>query len=174
MYRSYISILWKSPLVGNVSSLSMVVNPHPCWSLAQSPLTNPSPSYPLPMPSSCQHNIYLHTDDINDSFFLCQEQDHIQSGVNDTYKFWHSGVNDIAEFWFSSAFDTPESWLSGLIGDLNLEYFSKFPIVFKNILRCETVAWGRRLMKKSGVGNSCKTVPLRKYCKNKLFEWTLF
>lgn len=28
-------------------------------------------------------------------------------------------------------------------------------------------------MKKSGVRNSCKTVPLRKYCKNKLLEWTL-
>jgi hypothetical protein len=44
-------------------------NPHPCWSLAQSQLPHlrpPTSLLPsLPLPSSCQHKVYLHTNDIS-------------------------------------------------------------------------------------------------------------
>jgi hypothetical protein len=50
-------IVWNFP-IWNVGSLSMVANPHPCWSLAQSQLPhfkNPhsvSPASPLPSPAN--------------------------------------------------------------------------------------------------------------------------
>jgi hypothetical protein len=60
----------KTPLTWNVGSLYVAANPHPCCSLAQSQLPHLRPSPPLvtlpfPLPSSRQHNVYLHADDIN-------------------------------------------------------------------------------------------------------------
>jgi hypothetical protein len=61
----------KKSLTWNVSSLHMVVNLHPCWSFAQSQLPHfkipplPLPPLTYPLPSSHQHSIYLHKDDID-------------------------------------------------------------------------------------------------------------
>ncbi len=69
--------LYENSVTWNVGSLSMVVNPHSCWSLAQSQLPHlkPPPLHsPLLWPPSRQQNIYLHQDDINTpaSFYVGQ------------------------------------------------------------------------------------------------------
>ncbi len=59
----------KKPLTEDVGSFYIAANLHPCWTLAQSqlPYLRPSPLFlvalPFPLPTSRQHDIYLHTDD---------------------------------------------------------------------------------------------------------------
>ncbi len=57
--------IWNKTHTRNAGSLSMAATPHPCWSLAQSQLPHCSPLPSVPHAHYPQHNIYLHTDNIN-------------------------------------------------------------------------------------------------------------
>jgi hypothetical protein len=69
------------------------------------------------------------------------------TGANNTAELWLSGVPDIAESW----------WLSSVIGDLKLEYHREFIPIFENILRCESVVFGKMLDEKTRALKSRET-----------------
>ncbi len=103
IFWACISVVWKKSLTWNVGSLSMIANLYLAGPLlkANCPITNP-----LPMPSSRQHNIYLHTDDINKPLssrvghgtLVLFEMLSYCSVMSMTRRFWFSGINDTAEF----------------------------------------------------------------------------